>query len=260
MQIKIDNKAKLEVFVAIFQLLKSWSSFIGMRFEADGLHIQCMDKSHVCLANIDIHKKWFANYETAEICTIALDTSQFAVLINYALKNDVLEMQYDESKNADIVYINFLNNKDNKESVNHYFELNLVEIEEETVGIPPVDYDVEFVMETKRFVEILSELNAFGSDVHMKCDENVVELYSNNDTTKLKICVPTDELDEYAINENQTLSLDFSLHHLFKMCTSLKLSKSVKVNLSNEYPLELAYDLGDESKVLFYVAPKVADA
>ena len=43
MRLTIDNKSKQEVFVAIFQLLKNWSSYINMHFETDRLYIQSMD-------------------------------------------------------------------------------------------------------------------------------------------------------------------------------------------------------------------------
>ena len=41
------------------------------------------------------------------------------------------------------------------------------------------------------------------------------------------------------------------------MCTSIKLSSTLDVSLSSEFPMLLKYNLGDESKVVFYVAPKV---
>jgi hypothetical protein len=43
------------------------------------------------------------------------------------------------------------------------------------------------------------------------------------------------------------------------MCCSTKLGLKIDVSLSSDYPMLLKYDLGDESKVIFYVAPKVTD-
>ena len=63
MRLTIENKSKLEVFVAIFQLLKNWSSHINMNFEEDKLYIQSMDKTHICLADIEIKNNWFSFYD-----------------------------------------------------------------------------------------------------------------------------------------------------------------------------------------------------
>jgi hypothetical protein len=62
-----------------------------------------------------------------------------------------------------------------------------------------------------------------------------------------------------AIAEEEEISVSFSLNHLCKMCTSIKLSQKINVSLSSEYPMLLVYNLGDDSKVTFYVAPKVSD-
>ena len=43
------------------------------------------------------------------------------------------------------------------------------------------------------------------------------------------------------------------------MCCSLKLGSTIDVLLSDEYPMSLKYDLGDNSKVVFFIAPKIKD-
>ena len=63
MYLSIENKSKIEVFVALFQLLKNWSSHINMHFEKNRLYIQSMDKSHICLADIEIKDKWFSFFD-----------------------------------------------------------------------------------------------------------------------------------------------------------------------------------------------------
>ena len=59
MKITIANKNKKDLFVAIFQVLKNCTSLVNVIFEIDRLHIQGMDKSHVCLFDVNIKQKWF---------------------------------------------------------------------------------------------------------------------------------------------------------------------------------------------------------
>jgi len=248
MRLTIENKSKLEVFVAIFQLLKNWSSHINMHFEKDRLYIQSMDKSHVCLADIEIKDKWFSVFDCSTNNKISVDSTHFAILMNYALKHDKLELKYEDENDVDKLYINFLNGKENKGSFDHFFELNLIDVDEDSLGIPEVDYDVEFTIESKKLVEVFSELNTFGSDLNIKCTESVVELNSQGD-----------DLDEYAIAEDEEMNISFSLNHLCKMCLSMKLCSTINVSLSSDYPMLLNYNLGDDSNVSFYIAPKVSD-
>ena len=94
MRLTIENKSKQEVFVAIFQLLKNWSSYINIHFEENKLYIQSMDKSHICLADIIIQNKWFTNYECNNNAKISIDSNHFAILMNYALKHDIIELKF----------------------------------------------------------------------------------------------------------------------------------------------------------------------
>ena len=43
------------------------------------------------------------------------------------------------------------------------------------------------------------------------------------------------------------------------MCLSIKMSSTINVSLSSQYPMLLNYNLGDDSSVSFFIAPKVFD-
>lgn len=259
MRLTIDNKPKQEIFVAIFQLLKNWTSHINMHFEKDRLYIQSMDKSHICLANIEIKSKWFSEYYCMDNIKLSLDSSHFAILMNYSLKHNTIELKFENEVTPDKLYINFLNGKEIKDSFDHFFELNLIEVEEDSLGIPVVEYDVDFTIESKKLTELLLELNTIGQDLNIICNEEKLELNASGDSSKLKINIPIDDLNEFSIAEGEQLNLSFSLNHLSKMCCSNKLGTNVELSLKDSYPMSLKYNLGDDSKVVFFIAPKIQD-
>lgn len=255
----IENKFKLEVFVSIFQLLKNWSSHVSLNFENDKLYIQTMDKSHICLADIEIKNSWFSFFECSNNNKISVDSNHFAVLMNYALKHNKLELRYEDENIVDKLYINFLHAKEKNGSFDHFFELNLMDVDEETLEIPKVDYDVDFTVESKKLAELLCELNNFGEDFNIKCSETIVELNTTGDLTKLKINILIEDLEEYSISEGEDIDVSFSLSHLCKMCLSAKISSTVDISISKELPMSLVYNLGEESRVSFFIAPKISE-
>jgi proliferating cell nuclear antigen PCNA len=269
MLLRIEDKNNLEIFVAICQLLKQWSSHISMQFNKDKLYVQSMDKSHVCLTTITLKSKWFQYYECNEATNVCVDSSHFAVLMTYALKHSILELKFVAEEEPDKLYISFLNKKEEGEqgvdkktkkkeaSFEHFFELNLMDVDDIEMNIPAVDYEVDFNIETKKWVDVLNELNTIGQDLVIVCKEDLIELNVSGDAAKLKVHIPVGELNEYAIAEDSTLEVSYSLSHLSKMCCSTKLSLNVEVSLSNDYPMMLKYDLGQESSALFYIAPKI---
>jgi proliferating cell nuclear antigen PCNA len=234
-----------------------------MNFEKDKLYIQSMDKSHVCLADIELKNEWFTSYDCSSNNKISVDSTQFSIVINYALKHDVLELMFEDESSPDKLFINFLNgesnNKDKKGSFDHFFELNLIDVDENGLEIPEVDYDVDFIIDSKKLVELLSELNTFGQDLNIICTEDIIELNAYGESAKLKVNIDINDLNEYGITEGGNLNVSFSLNHLSKMCCSTKLGTTINVLLSTEYPMSLKYNLGDNSRVAFFIAPKVTD-
>jgi proliferating cell nuclear antigen len=259
MILTIENKAKMEMFVALFQLLKNWGSHLNIHFKKNQLYIQSMDKSHICLSSIIIKDKWFSSYVIETATNISLDSTNFAIMMNYALKHNKMEIIFEDEVNPDKLFINLTNGKDVKDKYDHFFELGLIDVDEETLGIPDVEYDVDFTIDSKKFSELISELMVFGSNLNITCTEDVLEFNASGDTGKLKVNIPIDDLNEYAISEGETLDISYSLNHIGKMCLSTKLGSSVSISISTEFPMALKYDLGDDSSVAFYIAPKITD-
>ena len=258
MKLIIENKAKMEMFVGLFQLLKNWGSYLSLQFEQDQLYIQSMDKSHICLSSITIKAAWFSEYSVLQGTHLSVDAANFATMMNYALKHNRLEIT---EMGADKLCINLLNSVDTKvkDNFDHFFELPLMDIEHETLMIPDVDYDVEFTLDAKKFGELISELMVFGSNLNIVCTEDLLELNSSGDSGKLKVNIPIDSLNEFAISEGEKLDISYSLTHIGKMCLSSKLGQEVSLGISAEYPMSLKYSLGEESSVAFFVAPKIVD-
>ena len=275
MRLTIENKSKMEMFVALFQLLKNWGSCLNLHFEKTRLYIQSMDKSHICLSSIHISSSWFSYYEIDNPANISLDSTNFAIMMNYALKHNKMEIKFEDDTDPDTIFINLSSDiadivepkkkgkvtkvKEDHNKFDHFFELGLIEVEQDTLNIPEVEYDVDFTMKSDNFSELISELMVFGSNLNIMCNEEVLEFNASGDAGKLKVNIPIDNLNEYAIAEGDSLDISYSLTHLGKMCLSTKLGQYVSLSISTEYPMAIKYDLGDNSSVAFYIAPKIAE-
>jgi len=276
MHLSIENKSKMEMFVALFQLLKNWGSYLNLHFEKTHLYIQSMDKSHICLSSITISSNWFSSYHIEDTTNISLDSTNFAIMMSYALKHTKMEIKFEDDVEPDKLFINLSSNtesafvepttkskskkiKEVQNKFDHFFELGLIDVEQDTLGIPDVEYDVEFTMKYENFVELIGELMGFGSNLNIICSEEVLEFNASGDTGKLKVNIPIDDLNEYAIGEGDAIDISYSLNHIGKMCLSNKLGQNVSLSISSEYPMAIKYDLGDDSSVAFYIAPKISD-
>jgi proliferating cell nuclear antigen len=268
MKVTITDKKKKEMFVSLFNVLKNCSSLINITFEFELLHIQGMDKSHICLFDVKINKSWFSSYEIVELTKICFDSCFFHSIIS--TKSDTQDLIiYINDNNEDILHIVFdskeketkngetKNGETKKGEFKKTFKMNLVEYEYEEMNIPVVDYDAEFSLSTKLIFDIFSQLNNFGTDIVIKCSQEDISLTTNGSTGEMKVDIPMDDLNSYSIIEDEEITLTYSLAYINKMCITNKLSNDVDFSLSNECPMKISYNLGDDSSLVFFIAPKM---
>lgn len=257
MKIKITDKKKKDLFVSLFLVLKNCSSLITITFDIDLIHIQGMDKSHVCLFNVKIDKKWFSNYDVDNLTKISIDTNIFHSIISTKSDNQDLNIYTDE-KNIDVLYINF-DSITHKGDFKKSFKMPLTDFEYNEMVIPIVEYDAEFSLSSKQNSDIFSQLINFGNDIIIKCSENNVSLNTDGITGEMLVEIPIDDLSSYSILEGEEIVLTYSLSYINKMCITNKLSSDIEFSLSREFPMKISYNLGDDSSLIFFIAPKITE-
>jgi len=258
MRIQISDKKKKDIFVSLFQVLKNCSTLISITFEPDVAHIQGMDKSHVCLFDVKLNKNWFTKYDIIDSTKICFDSNVFHSIISTKSENQDLIIKMN-SDDQDVLYINFESIEAKKGDFKKSFKMPLAEYEYEEMNIPTVDYDADFSLLSKQITDMFSQLNNFGNDIIINCSETSISLTTNGITGEMRVDIPIDDLSSYSIVEGEDITLTYSLAYINKMCITNKLSADVEFSLSNECPMKISYDLGDDSSMIFFMAPKMND-
>jgi len=259
MKIQISDKKQKDIFISLFQLLKNCSSHININFYNENLHIQGMDKSHICLYDVKISKYWFTCYEILQKTQLCIDTNVFHSIISTKSDNQDLIIHM-ENNNQDILYIQFLSqNKDSKGDFKKTFKIPLIDYDYDDMAIPIVDYDAEFSLSAKQINDVFSELSNFGQEILIKCTETEINLTTNGVTGEMNVEIPIDDLNSYSIVEGEEIKLSYSLAYIYKMCISNKLSSIIDFSLCNNCPMKINYLLGENSSLVFFIAPKLND-
>jgi proliferating cell nuclear antigen PCNA len=258
MKLHISDKTKKDVFISLFHLLKQNTSSITLMFYEDHLYIQGMDNSHVCLFDIKIMAGWFASYilDAEDQKMISMDTSIFHMILNVCGDEHSIILHYEGD--PDHLEID-IKNETGKNDFNKQFSMPLCTIDSELMNIPETEYDAEFSIPSKKMQEITSQLSMFGDVMDVNCTEDALTIGSDGTNGKMTVNVPIDDLSEYAISEDITLSVSYSLNYIHKMCLSTKLASEVEFSILEDQPMRIRYDLGSESTALFYIAPKIKD-
>ena len=264
MKIQLSDKKKKDVFVSLFQTLKNCSSIINMKINSELLHIQGMDKSHVCLFDVKINSIWFNSFEIKKDINLSFDSSVFYSIISSKSDSQNIIITMDDD-NEDTIHIHFIpQEKESKKDdfkghdcFKKFFKMPLTEYDYDEMAIPVVNHDAEFSLSSKQISDIFSQLSNFGNDIIIKCSEEEISLTTNEVTGEMRVDIPIDDLSSYSIIEGQEIILTYSLSYINKMCITNKLSNDIEFSLSNNLPMKISYDLGDNSLLQFFIAPKI---
>jgi proliferating cell nuclear antigen PCNA len=261
MKLIINDKQKKDTLIALFQMLKISTSFCNMMFKDNFVHIQGMDKTHICLFDVNINNGWFDTYERTnnDSENICFDSEIFHSIINTKHDGNKIIIFFDgNADNLNIDLISESNSKNkNKNDFDKHFKIPLAEFEYDVLELPDTEYDAEFSINSKKICDITSQMLQFGNDLHIDCTEEKIDFISSGINGEMLVNIPIDELDEFSIVEGDNINLDYSLVYINKNCLTNKLSNTINISISKEFPMKIKYDLGNDSSVTFYIASKM---
>lgn len=257
-QLTIKPKSKKDVFMSIFQLLKNSTSTITAIFEPTHLHIQGMDKSHVCLFNLQLYANWFDEYCVPVKQEISFDSTIFHSIISTKCDDHHLIIKHN-NESRDSLLIELLSDSEKPTNYNKYFTMPLIDEEYEELGIPNIEFEAEVTLPSKNATDMLSQLSNFGDDIVVKCSAECVDFISKGSSGEMRVNIPVDDMVSYSVVEDDIVMLTYSLTYLNKLCITNKLTPNIELYLSNDNPMKIVYNLSEESILAFYIAPKALD-
>jgi len=261
MKFVIGDCEKIKLFVSLFQFLKNCSEHIMMMFYDDHIHLQGMDSSHVCLYDLKLTKSWFTEYdkETNECNAISFNANHFYTIISSVNnENHKMYITYGEENN-DSLQIDLIVKENNSKSFSNYFKLTLIDLNYDILQITENEYDVELIISTEELINITSKMILFDGSIIFKCSENEFNIMSNGSLCDMKVDIPIDRLTEYSISEGEEIEVFYSLSYMHKICLTNRLSKEVEISIDKSSPMKIKYCLGNDSFLLYFLAPKMDD-
>jgi len=284
MEIVIRNSERADKFTAIFQHIKLFTDHIALSCSKTHMKMQCMDNAHVAILEMSLPSSWFDVYELEhESIRIGFNATYLHRILSSRDKDQQIQLVHSSedsdrllihlTKQEDSAIVNdsssvnasvISKSKDKKQS-NHFdkhFELPLMDIEEDAMQIPEIEYTAELAMQSAQFADIITQLKMFGDTMEVQCSEERIALAStSHDQGKMFVEIGINDLSEFAIDEGADLALSFSLTYLKYFCAYSKISELVSIKFGDSYPMRVAYSLGndEDANLSFHLAPKIND-
>jgi len=266
MKLVIEPKKKA-LFISLFQQLKLFTKTLCIFFHEDYIYIQGMDSSHICLYESKFAGSWFRHYEKnqSDHGMICLDPNIVSSILAMAEDGYFIEFFYENEPGSLDIHICKENGENGEKAekgwnYDKHFSIPLIEYECELMSIPENDYDIQFILPSKKICELTSQLSIFGDELKIHCAESSGEIVLGTvgDSGEMKVNIHMDDVSEFTISEGGVFDALFSLNYVHKYCLTSKLTSDIQFSLMNNFPMRIRYQL-DDNFIMFFIAPKVED-
>eukprot|EP00968_Pinguiococcus_pyrenoidosus_P008845 scaffold655_cov225-Pinguiococcus_pyrenoidosus.AAC.18 len=176
-----------------------------------GLSLQAMDSSHVSLVALLLRSEGFDLFRCDRSVQLGLNMANLGKILRCAGNDDVITIR--AAENSDNLSLMFESAKEDRISD---FELKLMDIDSEQLGIPDTQYSCTVQMPSAEFQRIIRDLSVIGDTCTIGCSKEGVRFGVTGDLGKGEItlrensAVDSDE-DRVTIQMEEPVELTFAL-------------------------------------------------
>ena len=232
-------------FRILVEALKEILTDGNIEIDNSGLKIMTMDPSHTVLVHLKLDANKFESFHCPNKITIGVSMLCLFKLIKTMNNNDTLSL-YIEADDSNRLGIKIENGEKNSRTK---YKLNLMDLPEEKIDIPPATFESVLTMPSSDFQKICRDMHNIADNMEIRSVGNQLIFSCKGDYA----------VQETIIGETHTEEVVqgiFALKHLvlFTKCTNL--CNSIELYLKNDYPLIIKYNVATLGNVKLCLAPR----
>jgi len=228
---------------------------------SDGISLQAMDTSHVALVSLLLKHDSFEHYRCDKSIQLGINLSNLSKILKSAENEDTIFLKADDD--GDKLFLTFVSPNDRKTAE---YEMKLLDLDTEQLGIPDTEYQSTVKMPANEFQKICRDLTILGDTVTISTTKSGVrfsvsgDLGTGNITLKPTENADAKENEKVTIEFSEAVSLTFALRYLGFFTKATPLSERVTISLSKDVPLVVEYAIeGEGGHIKFFLAPKISE-
>lgn len=224
-----------------------------------GISLQAMDSSHVSLVSLLMRADGFDPYRCDRNISLGINMGSMTKILKCASNDDIITLKSEEDSDT----VTFMFESPKADRVSEY-EMKLMDIDSEHLGIPDQDHQAVVKMPAGEFHRICRDLSSIGEAVIITVNKEGVKFSASGELGKGEITLkPSTSVDEekeaIVIELQEPVQLTFALRYLNFFTKATPLSDTVTLSMSKDVPLVVEYRVGDMGYIRYYLAPKIEE-
>lgn len=216
----------------------------------DGLVIRAIDGANVGMADLSLFESAFESYES-DGGIIGIQLWKLEDVVNFADSDDLIHFELDEETRTLNVKVNGLT-----------YDISLIDPDSirQEPDIPNIDLPGEFVFEADQLRQGAQAASLVSDHIKFKsgkseADENVLLMVAEGDTDNVEYEIEESDMINATFGEINSL---YSLDYLEEMVKTIPNKREVRVELGEEFPTKIHFDIADsEGNTTYMIAPRI---
>lgn len=210
-----------------------------------------MDGSKQAVINLKLDANKFEKFYCKSSLKAGLNMTSLYKIIKSVKNSDIVTFYILESNTTKLQIE--IENKEKKTNI--LTVLKLLDIDEDILQIPNIEFDMVKTMPSNDFQSYVRELSIITNRIKLESVNNTFSLSGEGDFAETKIMVG-DSNNEEITNEHYA-SGTFYIKYLLLFTKSTNLCTTVEIYLKNQFPLILVYNVANLGKLQYCLAPLV---
>ncbi|KAG5546635.1 hypothetical protein RHGRI_018720 [Rhododendron griersonianum] len=236
----------------VLESIKDLVNYANFDCSATGFSLQVMDSSHVALVALLLRSEGFDHYRCDRNISMGVNLNIMAKMLKCAGNDDddIMTLKADDGSDT----VTFMFERDQHMIAD--FEMKLMDIDSQHVGIPEVDYHAVVRMPSSKFARICKDFSSIGdTGIVISVTNEGVRFSTRGDFGTLNL-----QPEEATIIEmNEPVSLKFALRYMNSFTKATPLSSTVTLSLFSGLPVVVEYKIAEMGYIRFYLAPKIEE-
>jgi proliferating cell nuclear antigen len=216
----------------------------------DGIKLRSMDPSHVAMVDFEWQKTAFEEYTCQEPTKIRVNIASMLKLLKRVGSDEILEMLYDEKTRKLNLTL--------KGKMLRKFTMPTLDPAQEEVPTPKITFNSKVKLTTSTLRDIIDDVQAVSDNVRL---ETTPEKLTAAATTELSSAVielekASEMLIELDVKEPSKAT--FNLNYLSEITKAgASAAEIVTVEFSSNMPIRLEFDIPQQGRLSYYLAPRI---
>jgi proliferating cell nuclear antigen len=243
----------------IVEALATLVKDVNLECNEDGMSLQAMDSSHVSLCALALRLEAFQHFRCDKALALGLNLENLGKILRCSGNDDVLTLKSEDD--TDSLSMMFENTSQDRISD---FEMKLMQIDSESLGIPDTEYSANVTMSSTEFQRIIRDLSNMGDSCTIACNKEGIKFSVSGDVgtgnvTLRQSSSVDDESNNVTIDMKEPVELQFAMKYLTYFTKATALSRTVSLSISSEMPICVEYPIEGAGFIRYYLAPKIDD-